>query len=314
MVPEIICLGEALIELNQLPEKGKDLFFSSFGGDVSNVAIAIARQGSTAGIISLVGEDLFGDQLLELWQREGVNHTHVSKISNASTGIYFVTHDSKGHNFSYFRKDSAASQITPEHLPYTYIASAKVLHISAISQAISPSSNNTVNAAIQIANKNNVLISYDTNLRLKLWPLELARETIQKTIPFSDFLFPSLEDSILLTGLKEPTAIIDYYLKNGAKLVALKLGAEGVLLGTEDCFHRIPGKTVETADATGAGDIFDGAFLSEWLKNRNPLESAQYANAAAALSTIGFGAVEPIPYRLDVEKFITSYSNKVCTS
>ena len=314
MVPEIICLGEALIELNQLPEKGKDLFFSSFGGDVSNVSIAITRQGSTAGIISLVGEDLFGDQLLESWQREGVNHTHVSKISNASTGIYFVTHDSKGHNFSYYRKDSAASQITPEHLPYTYIASAKVLHISAISQAISPSSNNTVNAAIQIANKNNVLISYDTNLRLKLWPLELARETIQKTIPFSDFLFPSLEDSILLTGLKEPTAIVDYYLKNGAKLVALKLGAEGVLLGTEDCFHRIPGKTVETADATGAGDIFDGAFLSEWLKNRNPLESAQYANAAAALSTIGFGAVEPIPYRLDVEKFITSYSNKVCTS
>ena len=116
-----------------------------------------------------------------------------------------------------------------------------------------------------------------------------------------------------MTGLKEPTAIVDYYLKNGAKLVALKLGAEGVLLGTEDGFHRIHGKTVETADATGAGDIFDGAFLSEWLKNRNPLESAQYANAAAALSTIGFGAVEPIPYRLDVEKFITSYSNKVCT-
>ena len=123
----------------------------------------------------------------------------------------------------------------------------------------------------------------------------------------------SLEDSILLTGLKEPTAIVDYYLKNGAKLVALKLGAEGVLLGTEEGFQRIHGETVETADATGAGDIFDGAFLSEWQKNRNPLESARYANAAAALSTIGFGAVEPIPYRLAVEKFITSHSNKVST-
>ena len=83
MESEIVCLGEALIELNQLPEKGKDVFYSSFGGDVSNVAIAIARQGSSAGIISLVGEDLFGDQLLELWQREGVNHTYVSKISNS---------------------------------------------------------------------------------------------------------------------------------------------------------------------------------------------------------------------------------------
>ena len=309
MESEIVCLGEALIELNQLPEKGKDLFYSSFGGDVSNVAIAIARQGSKAGIISLVGDDLFGDQLLELWQREGVNHTHVSKISNASTGIYFVTHDSSGHHFSYFRKNSAASQITPENLPSTYIASAKVLHISAISQAISSSSNDTVNAAIRIAVENSVLISYDTNLRLKLWSLEQARATIQQTIPYVDFLFPSLEDSILLTGLREPTAIASYYLEKGAKLVALKLGAEGVLLATVDGFHRIPGKTVETIDATGAGDSFDGAFLSEWLKHRNPMESAQYANAAAALSTIGFGAVDAIPYRLDVENFIKSYSN-----
>ena len=309
METEIVCLGEALIELNQLPEKDQHLFYSSFGGDVSNVAIAIARQGSSAGIISLVGDDLFGDQLLELWQREGVNHTHVSKISNASTGIYFVTHDSSGHHFSYFRKNSAASQITPENLQSAYIASAKVLHISAISQAISSSSNDAVKASIQIAVENSVLISYDTNLRLKLWSIEKARETIQQTIPYVDFLFPSLEDSILLTGLREPTAIASYYLEKGAKLVALKLGAEGVLLATVDGFHRIPGKTVETIDATGAGDSFDGAFLSEWLKHRNPMESAQYANAAAALSTIGFGAVDAIPYRLDVENFIKSYSN-----
>jgi len=314
MVPEIVCLGEALIEMNQLPEKDPRLFYSSFGGDVSNVAVSIARQGSAAGFLSLVGNDLFGDQLLELWQKEGVNHAHVSKVQDASTGIYFVTHDTSGHNFSYFRKDSAASQITPENLPNTYIASAKVLHISAISQAISPSSNDTVNAAIQIATENKVLISYDTNLRLKLWSLEQARETVQQTIPFSDFLFPSLEDSILLTGLREPTDIVDFYLKNGAKLVALKLGPAGVLLATEESHHRIQGKTVETVDATGAGDSFNGAFLSEWLRHSNPLESAQYANAAAALSTIGYGAIEPIPYRLDVENFIKSCSNQYCTS
>ncbi len=314
MVPEIVCLGEALIEMNQLPEKDPRLFYSSFGGDVSNVAVSIARQGSAAGFLSLVGNDLFGDQLLELWQKEGVNHAHVSKVQDASTGIYFVTHDTSGHNFSYFRKDSAASQITPENLPNTYIASAKVLHISAISQAISPSSNDTVNAAIQIATENKVLISYDTNLRLKLWSLEQARETVQQSIPFSDFLFPSLEDSILLTGLREPTDIVDFYLKNGAKLVALKLGPAGVLLATEESHHRIHGKTVETVDATGAGDSFNGAFLSEWLRHSNPLESAQYANAAAALSTIGYGAIEPIPYRLDVENFIKSCSNQYCTS
>ena len=173
------------------------------------------------------GMIFFGGHLIELWQKEGVNHAHVSKIQDASTGIYFITHDSSGHNFSYFRKDSAASQITPEHLPYTYIASAKVLHISAISQAISPSSNNTVNAAIQIANKNDVLISYDTNLRFKLWSLELTSETIQKTIPFSDFLFPSLEDSIILTELTEQIDIVEKLFEKRCQISSIKTWIRG---------------------------------------------------------------------------------------
>ena len=120
-----------------------------------------------------------------------------------------------------------------------------------------------------------MLISSDTNLRLKLWSIELVRETIQKTIPFSDFLFPSLEDSIILTELTEPTDIVEYYLKNGAKLVALKLGLEGVLIANIASCHKINGKIVETVDANGAGVNFNGAFLSEWLRHGNPLESAQ---------------------------------------
>ena len=110
MVPEMVCLGEVLIEINQLDEEDSRLFYSGFGGDVSNFAIAIGRQGSSAKLLSLVGNDLLGGHLIELWQKERVNHSHVNKIRDASTGIYFVTHDSSGHNFSYYRKDSAASK------------------------------------------------------------------------------------------------------------------------------------------------------------------------------------------------------------
>ena len=68
----------------------------------------------------------FGGHLIELWQKEGVNHSQVNKIRDASTGIYFVTYDSNGHNFSYFREDSVVSKITPGSLPSTYIASDKI--------------------------------------------------------------------------------------------------------------------------------------------------------------------------------------------
>ena len=69
MVPEMVCLGEVLIEMNQLDEEDSRLFYSGFGGDVSNFAIAIGRQGSSAKLLSLVGNDLLGGHLIELWQK-----------------------------------------------------------------------------------------------------------------------------------------------------------------------------------------------------------------------------------------------------
>ena len=301
---DVLCLGEALIEFNQLPDGTNNTFRSGFGGDTSNTAISVSRQGMSAGFLSKIGKDQFGRELLKLWQRENVDYSNVSIHPEAPTGIYFVTHDADGHHFTYYRKGSAASQMTPMDLPTDDLPQVRILHLSAITQAISSSSCETAFAAIHQARKHGVNISYDTNFRLKLWSLECGRDIINRTVPLCEVVMPSLDDASSLTGLIDPEAITDHYLELGAKLVVLKQGNRGVRVSDGKDNLHIPGHKVKAIDATGAGDTFDGAFLTEWLRSNDPFASATYANAAAALSTTNYGAVDSIPNRNEVAKYL----------
>ncbi|WP_422014178.1 sugar kinase [Reyranella sp.] len=298
--PDIVCLGEPLIEFNRPREGDGRTWLQGFGGDSQNVAIAAARQGASAGYLTSVGQDWMGDAFLDLWKSEGVDASRVTRHPTAATGVSFVTHSAAGHKFDYLRKNSAASLMTPDMLPADYIAGARVFHLSAIGQAISDTARETCDAAIEIARKAGVKVSYDTNLRLRLWELDVARKVIDATIARCDIALPSLDDSQQLTGLKEPEAIADFYLNLGAPLVALKMGAEGSLIATRERQTRIAPHKVEPVDATGAGDTFDGAFLTRLLAGDDPETAARYANVAAALSTTGYGAVTPMPRAADV--------------
>lgn len=279
-------------------------WLQGFGGDTSNAAIAAARQGASVGYVTALGRDLFGDRFIDLWQRENVDCACVARRDDAHTAVYFVTHDAQGHQFHYLRRDSAASRLGPADLPRDYLAGARILHLSGISQAISPAARDAGFAAIDIVKAAGGQVSYDTNLRLKLWSLGQARDTIHAAIARADIALPSFDDAEQLTGLSDPDAIADFYLRLGPPIVALKLGKDGALLATPQTRQRIAAQRVDAVDATGAGDTFAGAFLAQVLEGRDPLAAARWANAAAALKTTGFGAIAPMPSRAAVAAFL----------
>nr|WP_085933558.1 sugar kinase [Enhydrobacter aerosaccus] len=298
--PDIVCIGEPLIEFNRPRDGDGRTWLQGFGGDSQNVAIAAARQGASAGYLTSLGQDWMGDAFLELWKAEGVDASHVTRHPTAPTGVSFVTHTDAGHKFDYLRKNSAASLMQPGDMPKDYVTGAKYLHVSAIGQAISISAREAIAAAMDMAQAAGVKVSYDTNLRLRLWDLDQAREVIHATCARCNVLLPSLDDSQLLTGLRDAEAIADFYLKLGAPLVALKMSSEGCLIVTANQRIHLPGHRVTPVDATGAGDTFDGAFLARLLAGDDLEAAGRYANVAAALSTTGYGAVTPIPHRKDV--------------
>jgi 2-dehydro-3-deoxygluconokinase len=299
--PALLCLGEPMVEFNQQPD-GR--FLMGHGGDTSNCAIAAARSGAQAGMITALGQDAFGDSLMALWEDNGVDTAQVRRRANAPTGVYFVTHGPEGHDFSYLRAGSAASRYGPADLPLKAIAQARCLHLSGITLAISDSSCDAGFAAMEAARAAGVAVSFDTNLRLRLWPLPRARAVIGAALRMCDIALPGLDDARQLTGLEAPDAIADRFLADGAGVVALTLGAEGTLVATPDRRERIAGFPVQAVDATGAGDTFDGAFLADWLHHGDPFAAARYANAAAAFSTLGHGAVAPMPTRAAVLAFL----------
>ena len=296
---DLLAIGEALVELNQ--PKDDAPFVQGFGGDTSNAMIAAARLGADAAYFTAVGADRFGHALTELWLREGVDASRIVVNGGAHTGLYFVTHGAQGHEFSYMRAGSAASRISEADLPDGRIRATKILHASGISQAISSSSADAVFAAIDIAHDAKRLVSYDPNLRLKLWPLRRAQAIIHEAMRSCEIALPGLDDGRALTGRSGAEAIVDYYLRLGPRLVVLKLGEEGALAATPKRRKRIGAHAVAAVDATGAGDCFDGAFLAEYVRHGDPFAAARFANVAAALSTLGYGAVAPLPRRAEVE-------------
>ncbi|NKC16238.1 MAG: sugar kinase [Gammaproteobacteria bacterium] len=301
---DLVCLGEPLIEFNEQPD-GR--YLRGFGGDVSNCAVAAARLGAKTGLLTRLGDDSFGDAITAMLTHEGVDISAIERDAAVPTGIYFVTHDEGGHHFEYRRAGSAASLMNRGTLPLDYLRHTRALHVSGISQAISEGAADAVVMAIETARSAGALVAYDTNLRTRLWPVCKARPVIHQALALCHIALPGFDDAVALTGLTEPDAIADFYLSLGAQVVALTLGDKGALVATAQERQHLPAvPAAHLVDATGAGDAFDGAFLAEYLKDADPFRAAAFANAAASLSVRGFGAIEPLPRRQQVEALVAA--------
>ena len=292
---DILAYGEPMVEFNQTGEGGGRLYLQGFGGDSSNFAIAAARQGARVGYFSALGDDGNGRMLRALGDEEGVDHGDVRNDAGAFTAVYFVTHGARGHEFHFFRNGSAASRITAADVPRGRIAAAKVLHLSGISLAISANACDAGYAAIEVARDAGVRVSFDTNLRLGLWSIDRARAVMSDVMQRADICLPSYDDVRAITGLDDDDALVDRCLRLGAKTVALKLGERGAIVADASSRHRIAPFPCTPVDATGAGDVFGGAFVARLIAGDALADAGRYAAAAAALSTEGWGAVAPIP-------------------
>jgi 2-dehydro-3-deoxygluconokinase len=123
-------------------------------------------------------------------------------------------------------------------------------------------------------------------------------------IAHADYVFPGMEDALVLTGLSDPDAILDFYLGLGCPVVVLKMGEAGAYLAVGEHRVHIAPHVVTSVDATGAGDTFCGSFLARILAGDTAEQAARYANVAAALKCTGYGAVAPIPRPAEVLRIL----------
>lgn len=306
---EVVTFGETMVLFNpetQGPLRYVGTFTKSIGGAESNVAIALARLGHKTGWFSKLGEDEFGRYIKSTVMGEEVDVSRVTKDPSRTTGILFKERFSTiNPNVYYYRKGSAASHLSIDDLDMDYICSAKILHVTGISLALSKEMREAVFYAVKEARKCGVIISFDPNIRLKLWSKEDAKKYILELAELSDIIFPGKDEADLLLGTEDPEEVCRKFFDMGVKIVALKLGKSGCYVKSKDEEEFVQGYKVDfPVDTVGAGDGFAAGFLSGFLENHSLVDCAKRANAVGAMATLVKGDMEGFPYKDQVEIFM----------
>jgi 2-dehydro-3-deoxygluconokinase len=295
--PLVVTLGETMVAM-VAREAGPLRYASSFerriAGAESNVAVGLVRLGVRSGWIGGLGDDEFGRYVFSTLRGEGVDVSHVCWETGYPTGVMFKERRAAGKSrVLYYRKGSAASHLTPEKLPDSYLRQADHLHLTGITPALSDSCAAAALTAVSTVRASGGTVSFDVNLRDQL----RLDDPLQALLPFmraAEILFLGFDEARRLFGIGMLAGIERALDGLGVPTVILKLGAEGAKLRSHERegWIEAPAFRVSAVDEVGAGDAFAAAYLASTLLGRPPEEALGFANAAGALATTVPGDIE----------------------
>lgn len=277
MKADVVTVGESMVLFQPMQEGSLayvPLFTRTIAGAESNVAIALTRLGIKTRWISRVGKDPFGDAIISTLAGEGVDTSLVIRDGSAPTSVFFKEYKGYGDpNVYYYRQNSAASRLSVEDVSENWFKGARLLHVTGITPALGSNARDMVMKTMKLARKMGLVVSFDPNIRRKLWSETTARKTLLSLVPLCDIFLPGLEEAEFLLGAR---SIDDYgscFLEMGAKVVALKLGTAGSKAFIQDAAVKADSYPADRVlDTVGAGDAFAAGFLSTLLDENAMLD------------------------------------------
>lgn len=306
---DVITIGEAMITFSPNttgPMKFVNVFEKRVGGAELNLAIGCSRLGLKVGYISRLGNDEFGKHIHTFAKGEGIDMSQVKLIDGYPTSLNFreLMADGNGRTF-YYRDKSPTLALNPNDLDEEYIKKAKILHITGIYPAISTNNMRVIHRAIEIAKQNGLMISFDPNIRLRMWSKEEAREVLSEILPHTDILLAGDEEMDIIIGEKDPKAIIESVKEMGVSFVAVKQGENGsVGYYNGEIIDAPPVKATKVIDTVGAGDGFNAGILYGILKQWPLEKTLTFANTIGSMVVSMFGDNEGLPYYEDIQREI----------
>lgn len=314
---KLITIGEALIDF--IPNKKGCMLkeVSGFervaGGAPANVAAAVAKLSGNAYFISQLGEDAFGDHIIDVLRDANVNTDYIMRTDKANTGLAFVSLKEDGNrDFSFYRNPSADLLLEDNILEENCFKDCGILHFCSVDLVESPMKY-THKKAIEYASENKSIISFDPNVRLPLWKHENdCREVILEFLPLANILKISDEELEFITGIADENQALNFLLQGDVKVIIYTKGTDGAEFITKERKIFSPSFKVEAQDTTGAGDSFIGSFLYQVAEGDNTLESLVnleeekikeiliFSNATAALTVCKRGAIGALPTKEEV--------------
>jgi 2-dehydro-3-deoxygluconokinase len=278
---DLLAIGETMAMLTPatlVPLAEAGMLRLDIGGAESNVAMHLARLGHPVAWAGRVGNDPFGRRVVDTISSAGVGTSHVTVDPDAPTGLYFK--DPLGSGILYYRANSAASRMSEAWLADVPIASARVVHVSGITPALSATCAGLLEAVIAIARRAEVLVSFDVNYRPQLWPVDVAAPVLLALAEQADLVFTGRDEAELLWGTSAP-ADVRGLLPRPARLI-VKDAAIGAteFLGADETFVVAP--KVSVIESVGAGDAFAAGYLSAFLSDLDSGTALLHGHSLAA--------------------------------
>lgn len=307
---DVALFGEAMLLLvadRPGPLEAAQSFHKRTAGAETNVAIGLSRLGLRVGWASRLGTDSMGRYLLAEMKREGIDCAHVICDASQRTGFQFKGRVTDGSDppVEYHRKGSAASLMTADDVDVRWLRAARHLHATGVFPAISATTLPAAVKTMDTMREAGRTISFDPNLRPTLWAsTEAMRGAINDLASRADWVLPGIEEGLLLTGESTPEGIAAFYRRLGAKLVVVKLGAEGAYYDSDTAgTGRVAGFPVERViDTVGAGDGFAAGVVSALLEGKSVPDAVRRGTWIGARAVQVLGDTEGLPTRAELEE------------
>lgn len=311
-------IGEALIDF--IPEvKGQRLkdvpsFTRVAGGAPANVVGAVTKLGIPSKFLTKLGDDPFGDYIIEVLDEAGIDTSYIKRDKEAETALAFVSLAADGNrDFKFYRKNSADLRYSGYDIEPDVLDDCGMIHFCSVDLVQSPMKD-AHKKLIDMANGKDVLVSFDPNLRFSLWDdLQELKETVNEFLPFADIVKISDEELEFITGHTDIKEAVSDLLNGRTKYVIYTKGKDGAEIYTKNGMAQAPGYTIDVRDTTGAGDSFIGAFLYQLLRDDvRDLDGVDFdtlrdyldfANAYAACTTTKEGALAAMATAEELDEF-----------
>ncbi|WP_022941552.1 sugar kinase [Psychromonas hadalis] len=283
MIPitSVAIIGECMVELKKVAGSVDQ----SFGGDTLNTAVYLSRltrqQGITTSYVTGLGKDPFSKEMIDAWQKEGINTEMVYQSTNKLPGMYAIeTEDDGERRFFYWRNDSAAKYWIREHSQQSLIkklSAHQVIYLSGISLAIlADDCRECLITVLTECHKAGVKIAFDNNYRPALWKsAEQAQFYYQQILAITDMAFLTFDDEQMLYGDQTEQQTIERTQQLGVKEIVIKRGGDACLVVENNEVNAIEPKPIDNiVDTTAAGDSFSAGYLAKRLLGGSLQESA----------------------------------------
>ena len=314
---DVVALGELLIDFAPVStdESGYPTLKAQPGGAPGNFLAALQKYGCSTALLGNVGDDAFGRLLVGTLNERGIETRGIVMDPAVFTTLAFVTLDATGNrSFSFARKPGADTCLRTEEVNYALLDDCKVFHFGTLSLTGEPAREAT-QAAVAYAKKQGKLISFDPNLRKPLWPDEAAAKAqIEWGLHQADIVKISDEEIDFLWGLTPEEGAQKLLKEYGVRLVYATLGPKGCHFANPNGCGEVPSPTgLHVIDTTGAGDIFGGSAMSQFLRLGKAPETltidemaaiTRFACCAASLSTQTHGGINSVVPEAEVRKVL----------